>query len=117
MNWLTKFLKNFVFALCQDAPTRTQMNRYKLANGEYIRIAGGPVGQHRRQIIITNEDNANKLAVVEGNAVDPKTITAKGLTVFVNSSVTMFTNADVFIKATDGAISEVQVYEVYYTGL
>ena len=62
----------------------------------------------------TNESNKNKMAIVEGDSVDPKTVTFKGLTIFVNESVTLFTNAPVTLKATDGDISEVQVLEIYY---
>lgn len=92
------------------------MAKFALANGDTFKVQGGILGRHRKQIVITNEDNSNKLAIVAGVAegVDPKTVTQKGLTIFVNSSVTLFTNADITIKATDGAISEVQVLEVIY---
>jgi hypothetical protein len=116
MNLLQRALKNFVFALVQDAPTRIQMNRYQLANLKWVRIPGGPVGQHRRQIVITNHDAVGNVDIVEGVSVDPATATLKGLTVWPQQSVTLFTNADIFIKA-DGAITEAQVLEVYYTGV
>ena len=104
----------FPVTMVQDAPTRMQFNKWALDSNQVLRISGGPIGRHRKQIVITNESNTNKMAIVEGDSVDPKTVTFKGLTIFVNESVTLFTNAPVTLKATDGAISEVQVLEIYY---
>ena len=104
----------FPVTLVQDAPTRMQFNKWALANGEVLRISGGPPGRHRRQIVITNEDNSNKMAIVEGDTVDPRSVTFKGMTIWPNESITLFTNAPVTLKATDGGISEVQVLEIYY---
>lgn len=100
--------------MVQDAPTRIQFNKWKLSSNEVLRISGGPPGRHRKQIVITNEDDTNKCAIVEGDTVDPKTVTFKGMTIWKNQSVTLFTNAPITIKATDGAINEIQVLEIYY---
>ena len=100
--------------MVQDAPTRMQFNKWALDSNQVLRISGGPIGRHRKQIVITNEDDTNKLAIVEGDTVDPKTVTFKGMTIWKNESVTLFTNAPVTIKATNGAIAEVQVLEIYY---
>lgn len=92
---------------------------FDLSAGEKRRFAGGPVGRHRKQIIITNEDNSDKLYISIG---DPESPTASGrarsMTIFPNTSITLFTSDDVtlFNPAASATVSVVQVIEIFYIG-
>lgn len=92
---------------------------FDLAVGEKRRFPGGPVGRHRKQIIVTNEDNSDKLYISIG---DPESATASGrarsMTIFPNTSITLFTSDDVtlFNPSAANVVSTVQVIEIFYTG-
>ena len=103
----------------QEAPTKMTGTSFSLGPGEKRRFTGGPVGRHRKQIIITNEDNSEKLYISIG---DPESATAEGraraMTIFTNSSITIFTSDDVILFNPDGSasVNPVQVIEVFYLG-
>jgi hypothetical protein len=108
----------FVLALCQDSPTRIQgMYIPIIAPGQVIRLSGGPVGQHRKQIVITSDDNVQRLHIVDGNNVDPATVSRKLMTIFPNTSITLFTSAEVVLKNCNPSqnVNDVYILETYYT--
>lgn len=103
--------------LVQDAPTVMQGSSFDLApstaNVPSFRIfPGGPVGQHRKQIIITNEDNSDKLYIALLAGSSP----VKIMTVFPNTNITLLTSADVVLynPSTTNKIDGVQVIEIFY---
>jgi hypothetical protein len=108
--------KNVQRVVTYDAPTILTGQRFALASNEIKKIGARLYPRHRKALIITNESNSNKMAVVAASSEQGGTQELKLLTIFVNSSVILETNDDVYIKATDGAISEVQVLEVVYNG-
>lgn len=104
----------------QEAPTKLQGANFKLGPGEKRSFPGGILGRHRKQIIITNDDNAStKLYVAVG---DPESATAAGraqsMVVFNQSSITIFTNDTItlFNPHATQAVTVVAVLEVFYTG-
>lgn len=87
--------------------------------GQSRKFVGGPVGRHRKQIIVTNEDNSDKLYISIG---DPESATASGrarsMTIFPNTSITLFTSDDItlFNPSAANVVSTVQVIEIFYIG-
>jgi hypothetical protein len=99
----------------KEAPTRAICYEMDLPANGVRKIPAAPVPMHRKQIIITNEDNSDKLYVVEGNAVDPSTSTRRGATVFPNTSITLFTSDDIYLKAAgSGSVVSVEITEIFY---
>src|SRR5262249_56836100 len=102
-----------------DAPTRIKGAEFILSPGDVIKLDGGPVGRHRKQIVITNEDNVDKPYIIEGEKVDPKGPTdVKYMTLFPNTAITLFTNSTIWIKApaAGATVNYIQVLETFYTG-
>ena len=104
----------------QDAPTTikgTHISQLKV--GQWRKFTGGPLGRHRRQIVITNDDNVNKLSIIrhDGQSSDPDTSTDKIMTIFPNTSITLFTNDAIVIKNTlaGNDIDGVFIIETFYT--
>jgi hypothetical protein len=103
----------------QEAPTKLQGTSFDLGVGEKRRFPGGILGRHRKQIIVTNEDNSDKLYICIG---DPDSATATGkarsMTIFPNTSITLFTSDDItlFNPSASNVVSTVQVLEIFYTG-
>lgn len=98
----------------QDAPTRLQLWEGKITAPEYKTFPGGPKGLHRRWICITNEDDTTKLHIVQSGNVDPATTSAKGMTIWKNSTVVLFTSADITLKCVSGTVTTAQVMECFY---
>ena len=102
----------------QEAPTKMQGQSFILEAGQSRRFSGGPAGYHRKQIIVTNEDNSDKLYISIGDPDAASPTRSKTMTIFPNSSITIFTSDDVTLYNPSGSadINLVQVIEVFYTG-
>lgn len=105
--------------LVQDAPTRVQSWQGSLKQNESKTFPGGPLGRHRRQIIITNDDADFKLHIVTNPGTDHK----KCNIVFTNDQISLFTNDEISIQAVDGDLMigtsgqpAIFVQEFFYTG-
>jgi hypothetical protein len=107
------------FVITQDAPTKIRGRALELKAGKWARFPGGPFGRHRRQIVITNDDNSNDNLYImrcADEATDPDTATEPIMAVFPQTSITLFTNDLILIKnlhATD-TVTAVYVLETFY---
>jgi len=111
---IPQFIKNLF--LLQDAPTRLAGRVVNLDAGKWVKLVGQPLGRHRRWITITNEDNTDKVHVIRAGESDPDLSTEKLMTIWPNTSATLWTSDDVVIKNLNGAaaISELQILECFY---
>lgn len=102
----------------QESPTVMQGSSFILEAGKWRVFNGGPAGRHRKQIIITNEDNSDKLYISIGDPDSSSPTRSKSMTIFPNSSITIFTSDVVTLYNPSGSadINLVQVIEVFYTG-
>jgi len=104
----------------QESPTKLQGNSFSLGVGEWKSFPGGPLGRHRKQIVITNDDNAaTRLYVAIG---EPESVSAAGrkraMVVFPQTSITLFTNdvITVFNGTSGQIVTFVGILESFYTG-
>jgi hypothetical protein len=90
-----------------------------LRPGQWAAFRGNAViGHHRKRIIVTNEDANTRVYLVAGpdQGVNPDTTTVKLLTLKVDSSIELETNATIVIKNVSATeiVTPVQVLELFY---
>jgi hypothetical protein len=102
--------------LTLDAPTRVRGRSLSLGDEKWARFQGGPIGRHRRQIIITNGDPTLSLYIVAGHDdnVDPDATSEKYMQIFPRTSITIFTNDTIILKSLDGRVDNISVLETFY---
>ena len=101
--------------IIREAATRMDGVSLFLAGGTEKVFKGPPSPLHRKQIIITNEDDTRRLHLVR-KGVSSTSGNAKLMTIYPNESKVIFTSDDVTVANLNaaGTSAELQVIEVFY---
>ena len=103
----------------QEAPTRIQGSHFALDAQQSRTFKGGPVGFHRKEFIITNDDNSSTRAYVSAATQEAANASAQVRLgcVFDSGTLHLATNADIIVfNPTSSVLTNLHVAEIFYTG-